>query len=119
MTNALRGQFEIDLPDGTTVPCLLNMYAVQVWCEETGNTLTDLDEQLQKNLLQSLPGLTWAGVRTHYELAEEAPPISESRYKILLGSADWDEVTTKLVLALNLDKDTATAKKKTASPKSR
>lgn len=112
MPNALRGQFEIKLPDETTVNCLLNTYAVAQWCEETGNTLTDLDEQLNKNLMHALPGLTWSGVRTHYELNEQEPPITEKRYKILLGSADWEEVATHMAKALNLDDSVGPAKKK-------
>lgn len=112
MVNALRGQFEIELPEGTTVGCLLNTYAVAQWCEETGNTLTDLDEQLNKNLMHALPGLTWSGVRTHYELKEEEPPLTEKRYKILLGSADWEEIAAKMAKALNLEETTTSAKKK-------
>lgn len=113
MPNALRGQFEIELPDGTQVACLLNTYAVAQWCEEKGHTLTDLDEQLNKNLMQALPDLTWSGVRTHYELNETEPPIGEKRYKILLGSADWEQIASHMATALNLDPSEGGAKKKT------
>lgn len=112
MTNALRGQFEIELPDATVVPVLLNMYAVNTWCEETGKSLEELDKALNDQLLQSLPGLTWAGVRAHFELAEEELPITEKRFKILLGSANWETVATKMAQALNLDPQVAEAAKK-------
>lgn len=109
--NALRGHFHIQLPDGTELPCLLNMYAVQQWTTAQGLTLTDLDTQLRENLLQALPGLTWAGVRTHYLLENTEPPIEETRFCILLGSADWAALANNVANALSLEEGTAPKKK--------
>ena len=117
MLNELRGHFEIELPDGTAVPCLLNMYAVQQWTKANNLTLTDLDTQLRENLLQALPGLTWAGVRTHFLLQGAEPPMDETRFSILLGSADWGELANNVAAALSLEEGTAPKKK--ASPRSR
>jgi hypothetical protein len=109
--NQLRGHFQIDLPDGTTLPCLLNMYAVQQWTSANGLNLTDLDVQLRENLLQAMPALTWYGVRTHYLLNDEEPPITETKFAILIGSADWTELAKNVTTALSLEEGPSPKKK--------
>lgn len=115
MTNALRGQFTIALPDGSEVECLLNMHALAIWCEETGHSITDLQRQLSEETVHALPALTWAGVRTYADLNESEPPLSEKRYRVLLGSADWEDIVVKMIPALNLEPPTKDTKKKTAT----
>ena len=109
--NPLRGHFQIELPDGTALPCLLNMYAVQQWTKANNLTLTDLDTQLRENLLHALPGLAWAGVCTHYLLENAVPPIEETRFLVLLGSADWTELANNVANALSLEESTSSKKK--------
>lgn len=113
--NALRGTFEIPLPDGTQVTCLMNLYALHQFCEETQTKMTDIDKALQENMLANLPKLTWAGVRTHHALREEEPPMTYQRYAILLGSTDWAPIADNVGKALQLDN--AGQKKATAKSK--
>jgi hypothetical protein len=112
MLNALRGYFTIQLPDGTQVPCLLNMYAVEQWTTANKKTLSDLDHELRENLLAAIPGLAWSGVCTHYLLHEEEPPMTEQKFRILLGSADWTGLAENVAKALSLEESTGAPKKK-------
>jgi len=117
MTNPLRGQFEVELPDGTTVPCLLNMHALGLWCREGKHKLTDLDKLLQEQPLEALPDLTWAGVRTHYLLEGKEPTLDEGRFRVLLGSSDYAVLAEHIAQALNIDDGQKTKKKRV--PRSR
>lgn len=103
MKNALRGHFELELGDGTTLPCLLNLYALNLYCEESGATLTELDQSLQKNMLSALPALTWHGVETHCALHGEELPMDRKRYSILFGSSDWAPIADAVGKALNFE----------------
>ena len=60
MANPLRGQFEVELPDGSTIPALLNMHAVHLFLKEGNHKLTDLDILLNEN--HSPPSQHWHGL---------------------------------------------------------
>lgn len=112
--NPLRGSFDIELADGTELRCLCNLYAVQRFCDDTGNNLTDLEDSLSKAPLKVMPALLWAAVETAYKLEGEEVPIVRDRFEILLGSSDWAPLVEKVGKALSLEPP----KKKTTARKS-
>jgi hypothetical protein len=114
MANPLRGQFEVELPDGTKIEALLNMHAVQLFLSEGEHKLSDLDILLNEEPLKTIPALAWAGVRTHHLLEDSEPPISRGRFDALLGSTDWTALANAVGQALHLD-DGTEAKKKVES----
>ena len=103
MANPLRGQFEVELPDGSTIPALLNMHAVHLFLKEGNHKLTDLDILLNEEPLATIPTLAWAGVRTHHLLEDKEPPMSRGRFEALLGSTDWTALANAVGQALHLD----------------
>lgn len=104
--NQLRGHFEFELGDGTKLPCLLNLYALHVWCQETDTPLSDIDKALKDEPLSAIPGLLWSGVRAAYGVEDAEPPMTRRKFEIVLGSTEWDAIVTKLTDSMSLLGDT-------------
>lgn len=104
--NQLRGHFEFELGDGTKLSCLLNLYALHVWCKETETPLSDIDKALKDNALETIPAMLWSGVRAAYGVEDKEPPMTRQRFEIVLGSTDWDDIVKKLTDSMSLLGDT-------------
>lgn len=100
--NQLRGEFVIALTDDLKVGCLMNMYALGIWCKEQDKALTDIQSEMTENWLASVPQLTWAGVRCYHLVNEQELPLGYDRFAALLGSCDWEELATNINDSLSL-----------------
>lgn len=110
----LRGQFDVQLEDGTKLGVLLNMSALGNFLDESGHELDDLEKLLSgKNALRSVPLLMWHGVQTFYHLNDAEPPLSQMRFTALLGSSDWSAMLDNMHTALQLEEPKKKPKKKT------
>lgn len=110
----LRGQFDVQLEDGTELGVLLNMSALGNFLDESGHELDDLEQLLSgKNALRSVPLLMWHGVQTFYHLNDAEPPLSKMRFTALLGSSDWSAMLDNMHTALQLEEPKKKPKKKT------
>lgn len=113
----LRGQFDLQLCDGTEVGVILNMYALGNFLAETDHELENLEDLLQgKNALRFVPLLMWHGVQCFYQMKDAEPPLTKGQFTVLYGSSDWNEMNQLMMTALQLDepkkKATTTKKKK-------
>lgn len=117
--NELRGTFAVELPDGTKLTSLVNLYTLQRFTKEHSLTLDALDEALKERMLESLPSLIWHGVETHHALAGTEVETTKQRFLILFGSVDWAPYAAHVATALNLEDDSQKKRKPKAPRASR
>ena len=98
---ALSGEFEVNL-NGVTLPVVLNLHALNLYLEEEGLDLSDLDTQLSRKPLRSMPRIVWAGVQTAAALKGTDIGMTFEQFSVRFGSIDWQEVTDHVNTALNL-----------------
>jgi len=103
MNNALRGQFDVKLGGDLELPCLLNLHAVNLVCEEHGLNLTGFQDALQNQPLKFIPAFIWAGVQTAAVLSDTEVTLSFAKFSVLLGSADWSDLVEKVGTAMQLE----------------
>ncbi len=103
MANKLQGKFSLQLTDDLTVDVCLNLYALNLFLEEEGAKLDQLQELLEQKALANLPKLVWAGVRTQAILSDQELPLNFTKFAALFGSVGWDEVSNDVLTALQLD----------------
>lgn len=103
MANQLRGEFTVQLTDDLSVDVVINMYALNLFLEEEGAGLADLQDLLESKALRSLPRLVWAGARTAALVKDAQLPLTFEKFAALFGSVAWDEVSDKVLASLQLD----------------
>lgn len=99
---ALSGEFTVEIGDDTLDVCL-NLHAISLYLDEEGHDLTDLDKQLSKQPLRTLPRLVWAGVRTAALLKGKDVKMTFEQFSARFGSTDWQDVSDHVGKALNLE----------------
>jgi hypothetical protein len=115
----LRGQFDLELCDGTQLGVIINMYSLGQFLADTDYELKDLEDVLQgKNALRFVPLLMWHGTQCFYSLKDAEPPLKKGAFLVLFGSSDWEIMTKQLWTALELESGES-AKKKTSKAKTK
>jgi len=104
----LRGQFDIQLCDGTELGCILNMYALGNFLTDNNAELSDLEQMLnsQEKALHFVPDLLWYGVQAFFDLNDAEPTISQKKFRVLFGSSDWEDALKNMMIALELSDGT-------------
>ena len=98
----LSGEFKVKAGDAT-LDVLLNLYALNLYLEEEGKELSELDKELVKRPLHTLPRLVWAGVRAAALRDDRELPMNFDKFAVLFGSEDWEGVSKHVNTALNLN----------------
>lgn len=97
----LSGEFQVKA--GTAkLDVLLNLYAIDLYLEENGKELNELDKELSQRPLHSLPRIVWAGVRTACLRDDCELPMTFEKFAVLFGSEDWEDVSRAVNSALSL-----------------
>jgi hypothetical protein len=103
MANQLRGEFNVQLTEDLSVDVVLNLYALNLFLNEEGAQLADLNKLMESEPLRALPKLVWCGVRTACILHDKELPMTFDKFGALFGSIQWDEISQRVVDSLQLD----------------
>lgn len=94
MANSIKGEVEIEVPEGPTFTIAFSWEALSQAEDKRGKGFTEIVEELDAGRLGSLIALLWAGLRKHH------PSISFEEAGNIALACDSDELKAKIVEAI-------------------
>ena len=103
--NKLRGQLTLEVPMGT-LDVLLNLNAMRIACEDMKCELHELLKMGDKNPVEVIPRIYFAGYKNAFYLRNEKPVLNWDQFAAQVGTLDVDTLLKDVLESTGANDDT-------------